>query len=1238
MTHINNLNADIMFLQETHLCNSDHRKLNRPWIDKFFHSQFNVKARGTAILIRKNVHFSPDKVLTDPNGRYAIVTGTLYEKQVILVSVYAPNWDDHNFVSSLFATIPNLDSHLLIMGGDMNCVLDPTLDRSVSRSATPMKMSQALSTLMTQYGFVDPWRLSHPSAKQYSFFSHAHRSFSRIDYFLIDKKLTSAIVSTQYLPITVSDHATVILDLHFSMKPKRFRHWSLNPLLLADANFCKHISESITFFCETNKNEETSPSILWDTLKAYVRGEIISFTSHANKLRRSRQKELEESIADLDNSLSNTNTPDLYKERIRLQTELDLLLTNEAEQLLLRSRGLVYEHGDKAGRLLAHQLKARTASNQITQIMDESGSITSDPDKINSTFKLFFSQLYTSESLTGENQLNTFFENLDLPKVSPENNLKLDTALTLSEIKEAIQSMSSGKSPGPDGYPVEFFKRFSDQLAPLLLDMFNYSFNLGTLPPTLMQASISLIFKKGKDPLNCASYRPISLLPVDVKILAKILARRLESIMPQIISDDQTGFIRGRHSYSNIRRLLNVILSPSSSDVPEAIISLDAEKAFDRVEWAYLFFSLRQFGFNSNFISWIKLLYSSPYASVCTSNQRSAPFSLFRGTRQGCPLSPLLFALAIEPLSAALKREAGFEGIERWSIEHRVSLYADDLLLYVRNPLVSIPRILTLLDSFGRLSGYKLNVSKSEYFPINQSAIDIPPSFIPFKLANTGFTYLGITITRSIRTMREQNLTSLTTAVKSDLQKWNYLPLSLAGRIQIIKMNVLPRYLYVFQCLPIFLPKSFFTAVNGIISSFIWANRRPRANRSLLCRDKSVGGLGLPNLIGYYWAANTHKITSWFTTPQSIWCRSESASCSSSLLALTCSTLPLLPSNFTSNPVVIGTLKIWAQIRHHFRWLTLPLASPICNNHLFIPAKTDPRFNTLANKGLRSLGDLYIDGVFASFNQLISTFNLHRSDFFRYFQLRNFAKTHATSFPQTPTPSGIDLALKAKTLTKGHISFFYKLLSPTDESIINRIKLSWESELQLNFSESFWEGAIGVVNSSSSCARLSLIQFKIFHRLHYSKEKLSKLYPDKIDGKCNRCSQTPCNLTHMFWSCPKLIKFWQLFFKTISDVLNINITPTPHIAIFGKPPDELRTTNIQNNVIAFASLTARKRILLLWKSPQSPSIKVWLHDILSLLKLEKIKFSLRGSSNRFYTHWRPLLNYLDKLPAGEVSL
>uniref|UniRef100_A0A3P9ITT7 Reverse transcriptase domain-containing protein n=1 Tax=Oryzias latipes TaxID=8090 RepID=A0A3P9ITT7_ORYLA len=196
-------------------------------------------------------------------------------------------------------------------------------------------------------------------------------------------------------------------------------------------------------------------------------------------------------------------------------------------------------------------------------------------------------------------------------------------------------------------------------------------------------------------------------------------------------------------------------------------------------------------------------------SSVQTNNTHSEYFALNRSTRQGCPLSPLLFALAIEPLAILLRSSKEYAGINRGNTEHKVSLYADDLLLYVSDLIKSIPIIMTILENFGRISGYKLNLSKSILFPINSKA--------------------------------KEDL--------SGLFKHNYsklLPISLAGRINIVRMNILPKFLFLFQNVPILITKSFFNKLDSLISYFIWNKKTPKIKKTFLQRPPSQGGMGLP--------------------------------------------------------------------------------------------------------------------------------------------------------------------------------------------------------------------------------------------------------------------------------------------------------------------------------------------------------------------------------------------------------
>ena len=135
------------------------------------------------------------------------------------------------------------------------------------------------------------------------------------------------------------------------------------------------------------------------------------------------------------------------------------------------------------------------------------------------------------------------------------------------------------------------------------------------------------------------------------------------------------------------------------------------------------------------------------------------------------PFEPLLFAVAIKPLSIALKSASFIKGIHRCGLEHTLSLYADDLLLIISDPISTIPKTIELFNSFGTFSGYKLNFSKSECFPVNNLALGIPAVYLPFKMSKNSFKYLGVHICRKLSDLCKNNFPPLIDKLKSDLER-----------------------------------------------------------------------------------------------------------------------------------------------------------------------------------------------------------------------------------------------------------------------------------------------------------------------------------------------------------------------------------------------------------------------------------------------------------------------------------
>uniref|UniRef100_A0A673WU00 Reverse transcriptase domain-containing protein n=1 Tax=Salmo trutta TaxID=8032 RepID=A0A673WU00_SALTR len=807
--------------------------------------------------------------------------------------------------------------------------------------------------------------------------------------------------------------------------------------------------------------------------------------------------------------------------------------------------------------------------------------------------------------------MQNFLENCNLPALNQEDSNFLNKEISLEEITETITSLKSGKTPGPDGYPSEFYKTFSNMLSPYLHKMLVQANEDGVLPSTLDEAFITVIHKKGKDPEEVGSYRPISLLNTDQKILAKTLANRLSTLIGKLVHSDQTGFIPNRNSFFNLRRLFNIMYSQRLPNVDLAVISLDAEKAFDQVEWPYLFKVLQKFNIGDGFIKWIQLLYRHPCARILTNQSLSPRFNLHRGTRQGCALSPMLFALIIEPLAQAIRSHAAIHGYNTKHTLNKISLYADDILLYVTEPQDSIPAILEVINLFGTFSGYRINWNKSELMPIrlqNTSWLE----HLPLKLSSDKFTYLGIVVTKQYSLLFKENFPSLMQKLKANIQFWRTLPISLLGRINAIKMVFLPQLLYLYQNIPIFIPKAFHKQLDSIINPFIWDYKTHRIGKKHLCKSKLEGGLSLPNFIFYYWAANLRAVTFLLddALPPPSWLSMEREECHPfSIGAVILSPVNLEMSLYRNNPIIHSTVRIWKQIKVHFDLRPISFMLPVARNPSFAPSNLDNTFERWGELGISTIGDLYIGGTFASFESLRETYNLPRSNFFRYLQIRDYVRKYLPTFGNAK-PSMFDGCIKICPTSDKLISRIYDAFQSVSAPSTDAIKAKWEEELGTDISVADWEDSLVYIHTCSINSRHRLIQFKVLHRLHYSKTKLHRIFPG-TSPMCDKCQAEQGTLLHCFALCSNF-GYWCGIFGVLSEVLETSIDPDPLLIILGVSDSLNGLTNSQKQLISYSLISAKKLILLFWKKREAPSTKLWLSELANTVHLEIIRYILNN--------------------------
>ena len=215
-----------------------------------------------------------------------------------------------------------------------------------------------------------------------------------------------------------------------------------------------------------------------------------------------------------------------------------------------------------------------------------------------------------------QDEYDEFIQHLQIPKLSDEDRDNLEGPLGYEECKNVLESFQNDKSPGEDGFTVEFYKLFYDLLSENLLACLHEAYEENEFTISQRRGIITLLPMEDGSLLDLHNWRPITLLNVDLKIVAKAIAKRLETVLPNLIHPDQTGFVKGRYIGENIRLISDVLDLTKEQKIPGILVALDFRKAFDSLEWPFTMRVLDVFNFGSSIKRWISTFYTNVESAV----------------------------------------------------------------------------------------------------------------------------------------------------------------------------------------------------------------------------------------------------------------------------------------------------------------------------------------------------------------------------------------------------------------------------------------------------------------------------------------------------------------------------------------------------------------------------------------------------------------------------------------------
>ena len=845
--HLKNVNSHIVFLSETHSSRLTEEDWRAEWRGPIVFSHGNSLSGGVATLFssRLDVDIVSHRELLP--GRCMYVQAKIFNFTFNLFNIHAPNVGAERlaFLENLNKFISTLDTDdILVLAGDFNSTLDPALDRKSAREGH-LPSSRALQSLVDKHSLVDVWREYYPDKRQYTWSktgSDGPVSAARLDRLYVSDNAVAFVRDPRILNFSSfrSDHCPLRAAFQLAPLPKSSGHWCLNQSVLDEPDYQSEVA-SFWGQWQQRKADFSSPALWWEIGKNHIRVISKQYTVY----RKARLAALEADLAGQVSYLSSLSDPSAEQLELLAEkkTQLDELYLINVKGACVRTR-FHHMHSLTSPTKFFFNMEQRQGSRRTLNLVErEDGTVTESPAEIKSDVVDFYKSLY-SKSDTDPVSQDLLLDGL--PRVSEESAALLDEPLAIGEFAEALKSCASNKTPGLDGLPYEFYKTFWDVLGQDFFQVFRHCADNGELPTSCTRSVVTLLPKSGNLGL-IKNWRPISLLCTDYKIFSKVLSNRLKATLPEIIHPDQTYTVPGRNIFNNLHLMRDCIRVANLKNLPLAVVSLDQEKAFDRVDHGWLLKTLRAFGVGDKFVSMIELLYAKAQCILKINGDLCAPFDFARGIRQGCPLSGSLYAISIEPLLHYVRKSDDIRGFspDQSVPPVKSSGYADDVDSFITRDSEFVA-LTKCIDIYERASSAKVNFVKSEGLWCGswRGRQDAP---LNLRWNSEGLKCLGVFLGNT-EAFEQRNWEGLLEAAQQRLSVWKPLfrHLSIKGRVVLVNSLAASKLWHKLQVLTP--PKPLLRNLQKYFIDIIWCEGKHWLRQETLALHPSDGGLGLADI------------------------------------------------------------------------------------------------------------------------------------------------------------------------------------------------------------------------------------------------------------------------------------------------------------------------------------------------------------------------------------------------------